>query len=392
MILGGTNGGSLVVRAPTRDEVDFTLGAVTRDNVITGAVSSEITVKDSVFARHVTSTIDREADVVIETATAGAFNAGITYRSERTDLLSVDGAGRVTRVGDGDARVIVSTPDAMRAVRVAVARTSSVQTDVFNRFVPGSLGRHCVDAVDSRIVGKTLAIHGPLFSTRNDSTATYVWNAARWCADIDLTCVSVWNSTGANTRGGTLVSPRHVVFATHYLIAVGATLRFVKADGTVVTRTMTARSSVPGTYSDLTVGVLDSDVPAGIAFAKVLPVDYDTAKMPGVRNRVPALKLDQEKKASVADYYGTNGFWSICLLPTDPQRLAMYEEVVVGDSGSPSFLIVNGGPVLTHVMLFGGPGAGGLFTDNRAGVNAAMTALGGGYQLTDADLSGFTSY
>ena len=61
--------------------------------------------------------------------------------------------------------------------------------------------------------------------------------------------------------------------------------------------------------------------------------------------------------------------------------------VISGDSGNPAFLLIDDEPVLmlTHFFAVYGP----FYTSSFDEVNAAMTALGGGYQLTEINLTGY---
>jgi hypothetical protein len=224
-----------------------------------------------------------------------------------------------------------------------------------------------------------------------NGASVYVRNTACWCADMDLTCLSPWNSDGGNNKAGTLISPRHILFAKHYRIATGATIRFVTADNQVVERTMTTRQDVAD--ADLCLGLLDSDVPSTIGFARVLPADI-LDYMPGAAHRVAGLLLDQEEKALVGDL--TAQSFNSFATPTDPQRLAFNEEIIGGDSGNPAFLLIDTGngvePVLATTWTGGGGGSGPNISALHDEINAAMTTLGGGYQLTPANLNGFPSY
>ena len=66
-------------------------------------------------------------------------------------------------------------------------------------------------------------------------------------------------------------------------------------------------------------------------------------------------------------------------------RSPFTETLIGGDSGNPAFLLVNGEAILllTHHYSTGGP----FYTGHLAAVNAAMAQLGGGYQLTEAELA-----
>jgi hypothetical protein len=248
--------------------------------------------------------------------------------------------------------------------------------------------KHVRHAVDSRLSGAEAAI----FDTQDHATPSYTRNTDCWAADIDLTPISPWNSGHAELRAGTLVSPRHIIFANHYPIDVSATVRFVAADNTVANRTMTARQRVGTT--DIMVGVLSSDVPASIGFAKVLPSDW-TDYLPSLGYDVPVLVTDQQEKALVFDWAAcdaSDGDEGLQLrTPFDATRLGFREAIVDGDSGNPVCLIVDDELVLLSTLYTNQP-AGPCIHDNATDINAAMTSLGGGYSLTEADLSGFTDY
>lgn len=258
----------------------------------------------------------------------------------------------------------------------------------------GSLRAHLDAQIDSRIAGKNVATDMRIFSTQNHSTATYVRNTGCWAAGVDLTPISPWNSESAHHKAGILISPCHVLFATHYHPATGTTLRFITADNVVVTRTTIATQSLTmtsGLYPDLTVARLDSDVPGTISFARVLPDDY-TDYLPTLETlEVPIFGTDQEEKALVKETPLTSSVARM-RTPASLTRRAWDEGVVGGDSGNPACLIINGKLVLVTVWTYGGTGTGTFINPQRAAINAIMTSLGGGYTLTDVDLSAYATY
>ena len=72
-----------------------------------------------------------------------------------------------------------------------------------------------------------------MYNTKDHNHQHYVRNPECWASDLDLTCISPWNSQLRNRKAGTLISPRHAVWARHYNIRVNSTLRFVSTDGYV---------------------------------------------------------------------------------------------------------------------------------------------------------------
>jgi hypothetical protein len=246
-----------------------------------------------------------------------------------------------------------------------------------------TLAQHCAAQIDDRIAA--IGADKPIFSLQDHTTPEYVRSATCWLAQgsaVDATPLSPWNSNAAHVKAGILVSPRHGICAAHFALPVGATVRFVAMDGTVVNRTITATATPAG---DLSLFLLDSDVPAGIGFAKVLPADWrDYISRWG--SGIPALSLDYEEKALVVDLWALNSEVRF-QVPTDATRLAFYEALIGGDSGNPWCLLVNEELVLLGVAT--SPLSGTSLHWHVTAVNAAMTALGGGYQLTELDLTAF---
>jgi len=316
----------------------------------------------------------------------------VTFSSSDESVATVDAAGQVHYIDDGTCRIIavsaaIGTSPSQR-VEVEITNSHEGGQETFRyTYVddPGSVREDATAAVDDRIVvgGKEKAI----FSTQDHATPAYVRNTDCWAADLDLTCISPWNSTGAGQRAGTLISPRHIVFAYHYRISVGATIRFVDGDNNVVNRTVTARQRIGTT--DLMIGVLDANA-TGCGFAKVLPADW-ADYIPNNGIYIPALALDQQEKALVTNGNNIGGVYF--RVPTDVTRLTFYESLIFGDSGNPGFLIIDGDLVVLTVWTYGGAGSGASVAGNKTDIEAAMVSLGGGYNtLAEIDLSGFNTY
>jgi hypothetical protein len=85
---------------------------------------------------------------------------------------------------------------------------------------------------------------------------------------------------------------------------------------------------------------------------------------------------------------GSTNFW----IPTKPDRFAFYETIIDGDSGNPAFLIIDDELVIITVWTFAGAGAGTSIAYHKDAINTMMATLGGGYSLTEIDLSGFTDF
>ena len=271
--------------------------------------------------------------------------------------------------------------------------------------------------VDTRIEALESASSLRFFTQQDHSNKAYVRNPEVWCNDIDsITAISPWNSTGGRTRAGTLISPQHLLFAAHYQLGVGASVRFVTKDNQLVERTVIARKTLAGyssngsrNYSkDITIGLLNEPLHAdidGIHYVKVLPDDWANYLGPMDSSSfdrdeaMPALCLDYEEKALITDVRRFSTYVSFTTPALEP-RSDYYESKISGDSGNPALLLLNspGGSaelVLLNVWTFGGAGSGASVYENKAEINQIMADLETqkgfkhGYQLTEYDFRGF---
>ncbi|MCX6766874.1 MAG: cadherin domain-containing protein [Candidatus Moranbacteria bacterium] len=255
-----------------------------------------------------------------------------------------------------------------------------------------NLANEMSNQVDSRIFGLASAT-GKIasFTTRATSTGAWLKNASVWTnrgsSALDLTGQSPWNSTGGYTRSGTLISPRHIAFANHYPIANGATVVFIDADNNIVSRTLQNQTAIAGT--DIKIGVLDSDVPANIAYYPIISIDQMNQYLLR-QNQVPMILLDQDDHAIIHDLYSLSASTVSHTQPLDATRNIFNETIIGGDSGNPGFFAINGQLVLaiTHYTANSGSFYGGFI----AQINTAMANLGGGYQVSTYDLSCFSDY
>lgn len=220
-----------------------------------------------------------------------------------------------------------------------------------------------------------------IYTVQDHATPDYQRNDDCWASSVDLSCCSPWNSYGGNTMAGTLISPRHIIFAAHYPIANGATLRFVTSGGIVETRTLDSQISLEGLhpwgyYPDLVVGKLSADV-TNCGFAKILPSNW-AEYIPSEPESLPVIGLDQEEKAICFNISSMSEYWVLCKTPTEANRIPYTEGIVSGDSGNPCFLVIDDSPVLLTVWTYGTPGGTNIATW-REEIDAAMVALGGGY-------------
>jgi hypothetical protein len=170
----------------------------------------------------------------------------------------------------------------------------------------------------------------------------------------------------------------------------------VDKQNNVIERTLMGKEHHENATVDLTVGVLDFDVPTNlVSYAKVLPDNYSDYIRDG--RGLPCIMLNQNKEALVGDVssiVSTNFYKQLeasALISKEPNRLLFGKFLQKGDSGNPMFIMINGQPVLMTVWTstLGPLAFGASVTVFKKDINTLMTLLGGGYQLEEIDLSGF---
>jgi hypothetical protein len=304
-----------------------------------------------------------------------------------------------TRPQDGDVLPVVR-PGTSQGYKVTAGHFLNF-SELRNNYAVVDLARWAGDEIDNRIAALTAGAGAQnLFSTRTDGGGgTYVWNTASFLHDVDLTCMSVWNSQAGGSpanslKTATLISPRHVLMANHFYPPNGTIVRFRNADGVVAERTLTNSSRIGST--DIQIGILDTDVPPTITFAKAI----DDPSVPLFNTRLaPVVVIDQTLKAFIGEVGtgGTGGGNVINVTPfgtplSSAQRAAFSQSNswIGGDSSHPCFLIVDGLPV---VLFTNHTSIGSTVNSERVSayvteINAAMTSLGGSYQLTMCKVRG----
>ena len=365
---------------------DFYLTATPIERVTSAGGTSTVTVQDATYVRSSSAAAISDYRVLVHRVEDGA-DFPVTITSGAPGVIGSPVDGLATAVAAGNARFTGTASGKISAVKDVTVAVSGSQFDTFSAFTTGTAGKAIVDAIDTR----TGSGAKPLFSAMNHATGTYTRNASCWAAAIDTTCISPWNAYGVDGMAGTLVSPRHVLFANHYRPPANTSIRFVDGSNAVATRTITAISQVGST--DISIGVLNADVPSGVNFARILPSNW-AAYLPAWANgktTLPVLTTRYGKPALISEIVTpTVGF--DLTKPTAAGRVQWWESIVTGDSGNPVFLVVGTVPVLVGVYTYGGFGEGDAVHQHTAAINAVMTTLGGGYSLTAIDLSGYASF
>jgi hypothetical protein len=172
-----------------------------------------------------------------------------------------------------------------------------------------------------------------------------------WTYALDMTGVS-WN----DSRTATLVDDQFVVMAAHYTRPIHVPVMFHDREGKPVERYITAvRSLAP--MSDIAIGKLNLPVPNNIK-------RYQFAPLSEVKSGRAVLVTDQTKTVSVHQVQSLNG--NLISFSFHPRIDAVYRRnLIVGDSGNPTFVISDNDIKLLETHLYGGPGSGPCFATSE---------------------------
>jgi hypothetical protein len=193
------------------------------------------------------------------------------------------------------------------------------------------------------------------------------WNANMadgWTRGMDMSGVSF-----NDTRTATLITPRHVVMAKHYARPAASLVVFHDRGGNRISRKI---SALMGAQGDVIVGLLDEPVPANYTSYPLPDTGTNAASLVGR----PVIVSDQNRALFVHLVAGVGG-GIIAFKQDESERHGWGKNLVVGDSGNPSFLIVGQQLVLVETHTSGGPGAGPYYGDPgvQASVRAAVEKL-----------------
>lgn len=202
---------------------------------------------------------------------------------------------------------------------------------------------------------------GRLFkSYRDKGESTWMNN---WAANLNLTGVS-WNDATACT----LISPVHVVMAAHFMRPSATAVIFHDKNGKPYERYLVASKKLA--TGDIAVGKLNLPLPPEVKYYRLVNVGDVTVGRPAIiSDQTKTLSVHRIRAVSggVIQFDYLNG-----LNPTYQRNL------IVGDSGHPSFVWKNNDLYLLETHTTGGPGAGPFYGDPavQASVRAAMAELG----------------
>jgi hypothetical protein len=295
-------------------------------------------------------------------------------------------------VQSGDVGIVECTIGSWtgQASRTFPGYTATANVHEFLGFVPGSL-RATVDA--DMLARNATGDINPFETTTN--WPNLIRNTNVWTKDMDLTCVSPYNSLGSWAYSFTLVTPQHFVFASHWprtttnsSLIDGHALYFVDSTNGLHSREVVKARQV---WRDCSVGLLDAPLPPSVTPAKIIDTN-DFAKFKGVETLRPSGSL-----------VGPSGMIGVHVRPTYARAVRVPFDpptpdhntywwssrdpnlrhsdthsgtnYVGGESGNPVLLCIEGQTVIAQTLYDAG-GAGPHIAALRPQIEATMAALG----------------
>ena len=250
-------------------------------------ISSIITRRDATFIKSLTSGTYRNPYTITSTFPIQEIRDNSYVLSSNNSILTYNtNANTVTTQGtlngcvvatsqnfSNPVTLVVKSGHAVKYVSVDVSQQTPLETDYFVSAVSGSLASVLISSIDTMITGKNPAATMPLFVSPTVLGTTYVRNSAIWCQGVDLSFMSPWNSAGGNNYAGNLITPRHIIMATHYHPGVGTTIDFVDMNNVVQRRTISGEYDMLNGV-DITICTLNADLTGGVKPIKIMPNIY----------------------------------------------------------------------------------------------------------------------
>lgn len=334
-----------------RPDASWTVVPTVRVTPMITTTGSEFVINDAVWY-NISSNRTTFNEAVLQPSTP----VSASYQSLDPTAAQVDQNGVLTHVSNGFARIVVRCGPAVKSFTVEVLNFPySLIVKTFDRWVANTLAKYASDSVESRIAGKTPSASTlNIYSAADHATGSYTRSATLWCADLHrkLTASCVWNSKWGQVACGTLITPQHMVGATHYnaWVEVGNVFRWVDEGNVTHTRTVVGVRAIPN--ADTTIALLDSPLPASIYPALIPPagwtnrlgslLSYNGPSTTGT----PCVVRNQFGEARVLNLTGTEPpppsveERSLGFNPSVTHLSPWQRNLVPGDSGSSIFMEV----------------------------------------------------
>jgi len=387
--------------------------------VVVGSSQTPVVEDDKTISRYTDSSVAQRASMqpsVAYSITNDSIEYTYSVPSGSPVEVSSDGIVEITSPTQSESVDVtvtggIGTESISRVENVQLSYENSTTIDTITGYVSGSAREALTEVIESAISTTSETSPTPVYSTLDYDAGTFVRNSNFLLNSTHrdaVTCASPWNSRAGKFRAGTAVTPRHVLVATHYSLAVGDTIKFLGADDTVIPRTITRKVTVKEN-SDIDMLLLDSDLPVTITPCKLFPSNYEdylpagTASNSYAGTSIPLLTVNARgERASIRELLRiTNSdYGHLTVQVKAPESMSalypFYEPTIEGDSGSPVFAV--SGNELWLMTLWWSAGGGTFLASILTELNSAISSLDAsegistGYTVTEGDLSSYTDF
>jgi hypothetical protein len=289
------NGGSTMTYFEGWDSFQNPMATATQYTTTSGGITVVNTIKDATKTELTTLNAILNNTVFCNQSITGFTNITPT-------ICNTIGFPNVVSLQDGVGKVNLSTANGDLQIQLKCDVDTTVGTAYLSAYTSGSMAKTMHDLIVGAVNGRT----PPQASFMNLYSSGYTRNDNLYTKNIIDT--SPFTDNGY-AFGASLISPRHIVFATHCSPGVNSYITFTRADGSTTTKQILVVSrNLNGYGSDIGIGYLDSAV-TGITPYSVLPNYASTS------TKLPiAVKKNTPENQSISEYeplpMGMYGFYA----------------------------------------------------------------------------------
>lgn len=283
----------------------------------------------------------------------------------------------------------ISLANIITEIDKALAPTPVLSQDLLTE-INKSFNALCIPNKDKNVIS---GYTHPLKWTRNSNC---------WASSLDLTGMSVGIFGLGGVGGGTLITRKHVLLASHVPYpTLPALIYFVDKNSNSYEYKIVKTKRIGTT--DLLIGELNELADQSLAVYSVLPANFAKYFVPQPMTnqpRFPVFYSDQEKKMLTADYMSTinngpNEKVTHIAPPNNANRLSYFEQLIVGDSGNAVGTIIS-----NELVIIGGwyqtlSAQGGWSTSIPSYINEindTIASFGSSFKIKEYNLSAFKQY